>query len=95
MPKSKRQTTNVPPPKSGRARTKASKPAPTLSKLDAMVVALRKPKGATILDLINVTGWQVHSVRGAIAGALKKRRNLQITSTKTDGKRVYRITGRS
>ncbi|MEJ0058168.1 MAG: DUF3489 domain-containing protein [Terricaulis sp.] len=65
-----------------------------LSKLDQVVNALRAPKGASITDLMALTGWQIHSVRGAIAGALKKKRGLTVTSTKTDGERVYRITGR-
>lgn len=61
------------------------------SKVDAIVIALRTPKGASITALMKITGWQQHSVRGALAGALKKKRGLNITSTKTDGERIYRI----
>ena len=48
-----------------------SPPAGT-SKLDQMIAALRAPKGASISDLMSLTGWQMHSVRGAIARALRK-----------------------
>ena len=52
---------------------------------------LRRPEGATIHDLAAATGWQVHSVRGAIAGALKKGRGFNVVSAKADAGRVYRI----
>jgi len=42
------------------------------SKLDALITSLRGPDGATIVDLAEATGWQAHSVRGAISGNLKK-----------------------
>lgn len=79
--------------KSAKAKAKRAT-APAASKLDKMVRALRQSKGATITDLMTLTGWQMHSVRGAIAGTLKKKRGLTITSSKTDGERVYRIGGR-
>ena len=62
-----------------------------VSKLDQIVRALRAPKGATINNLAKITGWQTHSVRGAIAGALKRRRGLAVVSTKSRKGRVYRI----
>jgi hypothetical protein len=43
---------------------------------------------------MTITGWQMHSVRGAIAGALKKKRGLPVTSAKVARERVYRIAGR-
>jgi len=61
------------------------------SKLDAIVAALRAPKGATLAQLMAVTGWQQHSVRGALSGALKKKRGMAITSTKAGEERVYRV----
>ena len=58
-----------------------------------MIAALHSGKGATINDLTNATGWQPHSVRGAMSGALKKKKGLNVTSTAVDGRgRVYRIT---
>ena len=61
------------------------------SKLDQITAALRAPKGATIAQLMSLTGWQAHSVRGAMSGALKKQRGLAITSTKSGAERVYKI----
>ncbi len=80
-------------------KRKATRPAPkkakrSTSKLDQIVGALRAPKGATIAMLATLTGWQTHSVRGAIAGALKKQRGLHITSKNVGQERVYRIGGK-
>ena len=53
---------------------------------------LRRPEGATIEQIVKATGWQPHTVRGAIAGALKKKLGLTVSSEKTeDEPRVYRI----
>ena len=53
---------------------------------------LGRPEGATIAEIVAATGWQPHTVRGAFAGALKKRLGLTVTSEKVDGgERVYRI----
>lgn len=67
----------------------ATKPAKRASKLDIVAALLLAPTGASIAELVVATGWQQHSVRGAMAGALKKR-GLAITSDKIDGLRRYR-----
>ena len=55
---------------------------------------LKAPKGATIDEIVAAFGWQPHTVRGAIAGALKKKLGLEVTSEKVEGRgRVYRILG--
>ena len=61
----------------------------------ALLIALRKRKGgATIEDAVAATGWQPHSVRGAISGTLKKKLALDVTSEKAEERgRVYRIVG--
>jgi hypothetical protein len=59
------------------------------SKLDRVEELLLAPAGASVAELIAATGWQQHSVRGAMAGALKKR-GLTISSDKIDGVRRYR-----
>lgn len=62
------------------------------TKLDALITGLRKPDGATIFELMQVTGWQSHSVRGAMSGNLKKKLKLDITSAVVGGRgRVYQI----
>jgi hypothetical protein len=65
----------------------AARPKPA-GKLETLTGLLRRESGATLAELCAATGWQAHSVRGAISGALKKR-GLEITSTKTDGERRY------
>jgi hypothetical protein len=66
-----------------------AKPASKLGQLEAM---LRRPDGATIEQLSKALGWQAHSVRGAMSGALKKKQCLSVASEKKeDGTRVYRI----
>ena len=62
----------------------------------AMVIQLlRRPVGASIEELAKATGWQSHSVRGVISGALKKKLGLKVASTKEDRGRVYRIIATS
>ena len=62
------------------------------TKLAILIDALSRPGGATIDDLIVATGWQAHSIRGAMSGALKKDRGLIVTSEKLDDRgRVYRL----
>ena len=60
---------------------------------EAMLIdMLRRPEGATIAQIIAATGWLAHTVRGAFAGALKKKRGLTVISEKPDGSdRVYRL----
>ena len=54
---------------------------------------LRSPTGATIAAMMQATGWQQHSVRGFLAGVVRKRLKLNLTSKKVDGTRVYQIAG--
>ena len=63
------------------------------SKQALLVDMLKRPEGATIAQIVEATGWQPHTVRGAFAGALKKRLGLTVTSEKVEGTRVYRIAG--
>ena len=51
---------------------------------------LSRPEGASLAELALATGWQAHSVRGALAGNLK-RKGCTIRSEKVDGERRYRI----
>jgi hypothetical protein len=62
------------------------------TKQAVLIDMLRSPNGASIEEIMSTTGWQSHTVRGALAGALKKKLGLTITSDKIDGRgRVYRI----
>jgi hypothetical protein len=60
-------------------------------KLGKVIVLLKRPKGATIADLTKATGWQAHSVRGAISGTIRKKLNLVVISEKVGDVRTYRI----
>lgn len=61
------------------------------SKLEQIATVLRRPAGATIEQLVMATGWQAHSVRGAMSGSLKKKLGLAVVSVRSNGCRVYRI----
>ena len=78
-----------------KARKPATEPNTTArrqgTKQEKVLELLRRPEGATIAQLVKATGWQPHTVRGAMAGALKKRLGIAITSEKPEeGDRVYR-----
>jgi hypothetical protein len=62
------------------------------TKQSIMIEMLRRPQGATLNEIVEATGWQSHTVRGAMAGALKKKLGLTITSEKDEARgRVYKI----
>lgn len=62
------------------------------TKQATLIAMLRTPDGATIEEITATTGWQSHTVRGAMAGALKKKLGLEVTSEKVEGRgRVYRL----
>ena len=63
------------------------------SKQDSVIAMLKSPAGVTIAAMMKATGWQPHSVRGFLAGVVRKRLKLKLGSTKVDGERVYQITG--
>ena len=57
-----------------------------------MIGLLRRPEGASIVEMAKASGWQVHSVRGVMSGTLKKKLGLAIASEKVKGRgRIYRI----
>lgn len=77
--------------------TKAEEPAAEpkekkVSKQQMLIGMLKRPEGATLKQMMDATGWQKHSLHGAMAGGLKKKLGYNIASTKEDGgERVYRI----
>ena len=73
----------------GRTSPAAVRPG---TKQALLIDLLKRKKGATIEKIVEATGWQAHSVRGAISGTLKKKLGLAVTSEKPgDGPRRYRI----
>jgi hypothetical protein len=79
------------------ASRKRSAPAPSRSavgpdtKHARIIAMLRTPAGATISSLVTATEWQQHSVRGFLAGVVRKKLGLNLVSEQTDEGRVYRI----
>ena len=71
------------------AAGKSKKAAPS-GKLGALVELLKQPDGTTIEAMMAATGWQAHSVRGAMSGSLKKGFGLSISSEKTEAGRIYK-----
>jgi Protein of unknown function (DUF3489) len=82
---------------------KAAKPAqqsadePKTNKTDArskqarVIAMLQSPTGTTIAAIMKVTGWQPHSVRGFLAGVVRRRLKLKLISKKVKGDRIYQI----
>jgi hypothetical protein len=90
----------APSAKAAKASTKAThdseakKPNPN-SKQSRVIAMLQSSSGATIAAMMKVTGWQKHSVRGFLAGVVRKRLKFKLDSTKVGDDRIYRIAGRS
>jgi hypothetical protein len=98
-------------PAKGKGKAKAStsertpKPTPRAGTKQALMIdLLKRPKGATVEQIAAATGWQRHTIRGAISGALKKKLGLTVEATRTrevgpnktgarGGSTTYRIVG--
>ena len=61
------------------------------SKQARVIAMLQSPAGATIAAVMKVTGWQQHSVRGFLAGTVRRRLRLTLSSKMVDGDRIYRV----
>ena len=64
---------------------------PRVTKQAKVIEALGRPEGATIAEIMEMTGWQEHSVRGFISGAVKKKLGLTVERITEDGRISYRI----
>jgi len=61
------------------------------SKQDEVIAMLRRLEGVTVDEVVSVTGWQRHTVRGVFSGTLKKKLGLTLASAQEERGRVYRI----
>ncbi|MGE3651257.1 MAG: DUF3489 domain-containing protein, partial [Reyranellaceae bacterium] len=85
-PKTSRSPRKQPRKAASAPRTRAD------TKQAQLITMLQRPEGATVAEIAGALGWQHHTVRGAIAGALKKKLGLDVESEKVDERgRVYRI----
>jgi hypothetical protein len=86
------------------ATNAAQKPTPGATKQARMIELLKRPEGATVEQIATATGWQHHTIRGAISGALRKKLGLIIETIRTravganktgakGSRTVYRIKG--
>ena len=79
------------PPRAPVAAIAPEPPTNPKGKLGEVIRLLRRPSGVQIAELMAATGWQAHSVRGAISGAVKKKHGHTVLSEKTEAGRTYRI----
>jgi hypothetical protein len=67
----------------------------TETKQARILAMLRAPSGVTIDAMMHATGWQQHSVRGFLAGVVRKKLGFNLVSAATEGGRLYRIIDRT
>jgi len=61
------------------------------SKQARVIAMLQSPTGTTVAAIMKATGWRQHSVRGFLAGVVRKRLKLKLVSRKVNGDRIYQI----
>jgi hypothetical protein len=98
-PKSKSKAATLLTARKAAKSVSRKRPAPASSRSAAgtdtkharIIAMLRTPAGATIATIMTATDWQQHSVRGFLAGVVRKKLGLNLVSEQTDKGRLYRI----
>jgi hypothetical protein len=98
-PRVAKRTAHVAPSKAKPARkatsAKEATPARRGTKTAKILDLLKRPGGVTLKELIKATGWQAHSVRGFLSGAIGKKMGICVESSKQpDGERSYHISSK-
>lgn len=78
-------------PKTTRITAKKPAPAKARTKTEQVLGLLGRPSGASIAEMMKSTGWQAHSVRGFLAGSLKKKGHAVTSELAQGGVRRYRL----
>ncbi len=89
--KTKTRPTSKNPPKKSVGNNVRGQSMRAESKQAVVIALLSKPTGTTIPAIMHSTGWQPHSVRGFLAGVVRKKLGLKLESNAVGGKRIYRI----
>ena len=72
---------------------KLKKSVKPITKIDTLIHLIKRSRGATLAELQKATGWQAHSVRGAISGTLRKKLGLDVSIDQTEKRgRFYCIS---
>src|SRR3954470_21300844 len=90
-PRSSTRKTTKPKPPARSAPVSPKTATRPVTKHARVVAMLRSPGGATIAAIMTATDWQQHSVRGFLAGVVRKKLGLNLVSESTDKGRIYRI----
>ena len=80
----KKKVTSAAKPRQGKQKAKPTKSA-------LILTALQKPAGASVAELMKITGWQSHSIRGFLSGTIKKRADVTLVSETGATGRRYRV----
>jgi hypothetical protein len=94
-PAKKPKTASSTAPRHRAKRISKTPPQSNNSKSEIIRKLLGRPGGASIDELSEATGWQAHSVRGFLSGTMKKKLGLTLVTSKDNGRRRYRLEGRS
>ena len=81
--------------KSTKPKAKKAAAAKSKSKTDQFLALLGRPAGASIPEMMKSTGWQAHSVRGFLAGSLKKKGHAVSSQVNEGGVRRYRLAAQA
>lgn len=84
----------MPPSKTTKSNPKAPAVPPVRpgTKLAKLLTLMQRPQGATVEELVKATGWQKHTVRGAISGQVKKKLRHRVKLITEGNRRAYAIT---